>query len=161
MNKEFISRYGKFPILHPVTIMFFVGGLLITIIPFFHKEFIFIPLVNLFWAWRLISPYFDKYYFDNGKFVTRRFKSHEIIDIPPNAIFVLSYTIVEHSIAKKSSYTVNIIDENVETILKKLHEDDRACEWVAYRHGIKKVFIYDSAYIENIFKNNKLYFNTT
>lgn len=157
MKKEYRARYGNFPFSDPLVICFSLFCLFSILGMFFYKECIIISLVNSFWVWRLASPYFEKFCLNNERIVTQKFKNREIIDIPQNVVLVLSYTIVEHSVSGKSCYTVNIVNEDTETVLKKLHEDDRTCEWIACRHRVKKILIYDNAYIENIFKNKVVY----
>ena len=124
---------------------------------FFEKLLIIAFFINLFWIWRFSSPYFEKFYFDNGRIVTKKFKEQEIIEIPTNAVFVLSYTLVDNSVSSKNSCTVNIVDEKAEIVLQKLNEDPEACAMVAYRHRLKNGMIYDSEYIEHVFNNKVVY----
>ena len=157
INKILRSRYGRFPFFEPLSICFCVFTLSLAIGMLFYKECIFMFLLNLFWVWRIYSPYFEKFYFDGNRIVCKKFIKSETLDIPENAVFVISYMAVEHSICSRNKYIVSIIDENTQTILGKLHENERACEFIAYRRRMKNALIYDSKYIQNIFANKVIY----
>lgn len=157
MNQKYRWRYGRFPFSEPLVIMFGIFCVFTTFGIFFERMLFVTVIINLFWIWRLSSPYLEKFYLDKNRFVTRKFKVQEIIDVPPNAVFVLSYTFVENSVRKKNSCMVNIINEKTEIIINKLNEDDRACEMVAFRQRVKNGLVYDSGYIEGIFKNKVVY----
>ena len=137
-------RYGKFPFSRPFVIVFLLFCLITIGVVVFEKASVLFLFPNMFMCWRFASPYFEKFYFDNDRIVTWKFKNHEVIDVPENAILVISYTMLKQSIVGKQCYSVNIVDENIDTILEKLHADDRACEWIAYHHKIKKLLIYDN-----------------
>lgn len=157
MDNKFKSRYGEFPVFHPLVIFFAVFCLFLTVGMFFYKDCIYMFFVNLYMVWRLISPYLEKFYLDGKRIVYKKCGKRGMIDVPPSAIFVVSYTAFKCSVSGRKKYTVNIIDENVQTILEKLHENDKACEMVAYRHKIKNALIYDNRYIESIFKSKVVY----
>ena len=157
MDNEFKSRYGRFPIFDTLIVLFSLFFLFVFFVwVLYYKYFLILFLINLFWVWRLVSPYFEKYYIQKDSIVCKKFQKCETLVIPPDAVFVVSYAAVENSVAYKKTCMVSIVDETPVTILQKLHENDRACEFIACRRRVKGL-IYDSRYIESVFGAKVVY----
>ena len=159
MNKEKkISRYGKFPIFHPVYLLL-VLFIVVIACDIEHKLFLSILalLVLVFFLYRALSPFFEKFSVQGNEIFHAKVNYHDVITVPNDAIFIFSHTTVEGIGILRDRFMVNIVVDTIDDAFSKLHEDKRQNEYEAFNRGCSNLAVYDNHYIKGHFKHRCIY----
>ena len=160
MNKEYKPRYGKYPILHPATIIVIVFFAIFLGLGYETERMKFVGVFLIPWSlWfiYIVFPFCERFYIKGNIIHTKKIRFKEVIPIPADAIFIVSYATINNSIFIKKRYIINIVVDDIDVALDRLHEDEFVCGKIAYHHGVSKNCIYDNEYIEGRFKNRFVY----
>lgn len=158
MDNMYRKRYGKYPIKHTINFLLLIF-LLTAVLSFFSFEDVYLGLflliITLLLFIHFYYPFREKFYITDKTIHRKKGRQTEEITIPDNAVFVLSYTITNFIYRKK--YTVNIIAEDAETTLDKLHKDDKINRYYSIKEYRVDAASYGNKTIENYFHTKCIY----
>ncbi len=166
MKKVYKKRYGRYPIFHLINILpamvvlrcgyvFFSLEKLTLSLETFACLYFFILGIGCFISF--YYPFMEKFYINNNLIYRKKRKNTEQIFIPDCSVFVLSYTVLGFRYYGK--YMVNIINEDIETTLKKLHEHDdyNKSEMMFHSRKLYNVAAYSNKMITKFFRDKCVY----
>lgn len=116
---------------------------------------LFLLVITLLLFIHFYYPFIEKFYIADKTIHRKRGRQTEEITIPDNAVFVLSYTITNFIYRKK--YTVNIIAEDADTTLNRLHKDDKVNRYYSIKEYRIDAASYGNKTIENYFHAKCIY----
>ncbi len=162
MNKKTQQkRYGKYPFYYSLDlscILVIVYGIYVFIRLRYEYTEAYLGFVPVFLSiCALIQnhhPYTEKFFVSNNIIHHQKGKNIEQINIPDDAVFVFSYMVVKFYFKKK--YMINIVSEDSDLILKKLHQDDYWNELEMAHHKLS-LTSYNNKIINGVFRHRCCY----
>ena len=158
------SRYGKFPVIHPMHITDIIMVLMcIGIFDYAKVGWYIFVAIYLFFLYRQVSPFFEHYSIDKNTIYISSIKYKAEKEIPNDSVFIISYTdLGGYYYSFKNRFMVNIVTGDLDYIHSILHSDKckTVCKPSRYGYGLclrEEKILYNNLYIENQFKNSWIY----
>ncbi len=140
------KRYGKFPFFHIANLAVYIMivcpayYLIETLFESDFKKDIILRLLFLFSLGCCCfiggyHPYTEKFFVEDNVIHHKKGKYSEEIKIPADAVFVVSHMVEKYYFTKR--YLINIVADDIDEVLEKLHENDSYNQEQTFYHTFK------------------------
>lgn len=100
---------------------------------------------------------FERYKFDGKSIVTKRILKTKRIEIPANAVFLITTALDTNNNYTSNSHIVHIIEGDAHSVSEKMYEDTFPFENYNFFKRLLKISVYDNEFVKNKFGDKWLF----